>query len=319
MIKSPLGNHLAPCIIPYTEDYEIDEPALRKHIKYLANVPGMDGVVMNPHAGEVYSQTGAERLHILEIAVDELKGKAKVIAGVAPSPDTTKVAVEMAQEYQRAGADGLLLMAPHWFAFGVNTMPQVGVDYVQQVADAIDIPIMLYELGSWTGAHYTLETLAKICEDDRIVAVKVVTMGHRDATEFEEISKVLHGLSHPVAVLTGNDNVLLYNFLANADGTLVGLHNSYAELIIDMFNAVQSGDLTTALKLHRQQEYITEVLFAPPPMMYRSRYKFAAYLQGKVPNYRMKPPLPEVSEAEKKLIKEALLKCNLLEASDMGR
>lgn len=312
MVKSPLGNHLAPCIVPYAQDYKIDEAALQRHVSYLISVPGMNGVIFNPHAGEVYSQSRAERLRILEIGLSEINGRAKVVAGVAPTPDTTTAAIELAQEYERAGADGILLMAPHWFAFGVNAMPHVGVEYVRRVADSINIPILLYQLGSWTGAHYAMDTLATMCEDRRVVGVKVVTMGYRDAVEFETTVKALHSLPHPVAVLTGNDNVLLYNFLAGADGTILGLHNVYAELIIEMFQAVQVGDLQQALELHRRQELITEVLFSPPPMMYRSRYKYAAYLQGKVPSYRMKPPLPEVEEPEKKRIKEALMTCKLL-------
>ncbi len=314
MIVCPLGNHLAPCIVPYTGDYEIEERDLRRHVRYLASIPGMDGVVFNPHAGEVYSQTREERARILEIGVDELKGRSKVVGGVAPTPDTTKAAIELAKEYERAGADGILLMAPHWFAFGVNAMPKVGTEYVRRVADAINIPILIYQLGSWTGAHYTLETLVKMCEDPRVVGVKVVTMGHRDAVEFEQTARALHALPHPVAVLTGNDNVLLYNFIAGADGTLVGLHNAYGELIVEMFNAVQSGNLRRALELHRQQEFITEVLFSPPPMMYRSRYKYAAYLQGKISSCRLKPPLPEVDEQEKRCIRDALVACNLLPA-----
>jgi len=312
MIVCPLGNHLAPCVVPYTKDYEIDERDLRRHIQYLASIPGMNGVVVNPHAGEVYSQSREERLRILEIGVDALKGRSKVVAGVAPTPDTTKAAIELAREYERAGADGILLMAPHWFAFGVNATPEVGVEYVRRVADAVNIPILIYQLGSWTGAHYTLDTLARMCEDSRVVGVKVVTMGYRDSVEFEETVKVLHSLSHPVAVLTGNDNVMLYNFIAGADGTLVGLHNAYGELIIEMFNAVQSGNLQRAIDLHRQQELITDVLFSPPPLMYRSRYKYAAYLQGKITSYRLKPPLPEVDERERRRIRDALVQCKLL-------
>src|SRR3989304_4601726 len=92
MIVCPLGNHFTPCVVPYTEDYEIDERDLRRHIQYLASIPGMNGVVVNPHAGEVYSQSREERLRILEIGVDALKGRSKVVAGGGPAPAATNSA-----------------------------------------------------------------------------------------------------------------------------------------------------------------------------------------------------------------------------------
>src|SRR3989304_44945 len=185
MIVCPLGNHLAPCVVPYTNDYEIDERDLRRHIQYLASIPGMNGAVVNPHPGEGYSPSRKGRLRILEIGVDALKGRSKVVAGVAPTPDTTKAAIELAREYERAGADGILLMAPHWFAFGVNATPEVGGGDVRRVADAVNIPILIYQLGSWTGDPYTLAQRARMCEDSRVVGVKVVTMGYRGSRAFE--------------------------------------------------------------------------------------------------------------------------------------
>src|SRR3990172_11765419 len=103
MIVCPLGNHLAPCVVPYTKDYEIDERDLRRHIQYLASIPGMNGVVVNPHAGEVYSQSREERLRILEIGVDALKGRSKVVAGGGPPPGTTKAGRWLAGEGGKGG------------------------------------------------------------------------------------------------------------------------------------------------------------------------------------------------------------------------
>src|SRR3989304_8675535 len=103
MIVCPWGNHLAPCVVPYTKDYEIDERDLRRHIQYLASIPGMNGVVVNPHAGEVYSQSREERLRILEIGVDALKGRSKVVAGGGGTRATSTPAIELAREYERGG------------------------------------------------------------------------------------------------------------------------------------------------------------------------------------------------------------------------
>jgi 4-hydroxy-tetrahydrodipicolinate synthase len=303
------GAHLAPCVIPWKEDYTVDEAALRKHARYLADVPGMTGVVFNPHAGEVYSLTRDERLEILRIGVDELHGASNVVCGLSPSPDTNRAAVEFARAAEDAGADALLVMAPHWFAFGVNTQPEIAYGYLEEVARATTLPLLVYQLGSWTGAHYSIETLRRMCEIDSVVGVKMVTM---DTQEFEDTVVSLRSLGKSIRIYTGNDNVMLYNYISGADGTLVGLHNSYAELLIEMFDAVKRGENNYAVELHHRQFEITRVLFAPPPMKYRSRYKAAAMLQGKLPSARLRPPLPEIAGEELDAIKRSLEAADLL-------
>lgn len=304
-----LGPHLAPCVIPWTERYEIDEEAFRTHARYLATIDGMTGIVVNPHAGEVYSLSKEERLKVLRLTVEELKGRSNIVCGLSPSPDNNAAAVEFARAAEDNGADALLVMAPHWFAFGVNTEPEIAYGYLEQVAAAVKLPLLVYQLGSWTGAHYSIETLRRMCEIDSVVGVKMVTM---DTQEFEDTVVALRSLSKKLRVYTGNDNVMLYNYLAGADGSLVGLHNAYAEIFIEMFDAVQRRDFETAVSLHERQFNVTRVLFADPPLKYRSRYKAAAMLQGKLPSARLRPPLPEIAGAELDAIKSALEQADLL-------
>ncbi len=305
-----LGRHLAPCVVPWTADYQIDEPALRKHIRYLASVPGMTGVVLNPHAGEVYSLSQAERLEVLRIGVSELKGKSKVVFGLHPQPENNMAAFEAARAAEAAGADAMLVMAPHWFAFGANSEPEIVYAYIEGIARAVRIPLVVYQLGDWTGAHYTIPTLRRVCEIDSVIGVKMVTM---DTQEFEDTLIALRSLKKTLCVYTGNDNVMLYNFIAGADGTLVGLHNCMAEPLIEMFQAVQSHDYAEAVELHDRLFNLVRILFAPPPLKYRARYKAAAFLQSKIPSARLRPPHAEITGSELEAIRIGLREAGLLE------
>lgn len=309
MARVDLGRHIVPSVCPFRDDGEIDEAGLRQHLRYLASVQGIGAVAFNLYAGEVHSLSREERLRVLDIGVRELDGKVPVICGVQPIPDTTREAIAFAKEAAARGADALLLMGPAWFAFGANTVPGVAVSYAHAVLDAVDRPFMIFQLPKWTGAHYTLDNLRAICAKPNVVGVKIVTW---DTDEFEATARMLHALPHRPRAYTGNDTTFLYNFLGGADGTLLGYNNVALEIVIAMYDAVQSGDLSAAMALQRRQEPLVRVLFAEPPMLYRSRYKYAAAHLGRFQGPRMRAPLPDVDDRDAEVIHRALATANLL-------
>jgi len=92
-------------LLPFTVDLEIDEPAYRSHLRWLADAPGVTGIVANGHAAEVSSLTREERRHALAIALDEVAGKVPVVAGVYS--DGTREAIELARDARAAGEQRL--------------------------------------------------------------------------------------------------------------------------------------------------------------------------------------------------------------------
>jgi 4-hydroxy-tetrahydrodipicolinate synthase len=108
-------------LLPFTADLAIDEPAYRKHLRWLADAPGVTGMGANGHAAEVASLTRDERRRTLAVAIDEVAGKVPVVAGVYS--DGTLEAVDLARDARAAGAAGLLVFPPTLFMWGAQQKP----------------------------------------------------------------------------------------------------------------------------------------------------------------------------------------------------
>ena len=111
-------------LLPFTADLSIDEPAYRRHLRWLADTHGVTGIVANGHAAEVSSLTREERKRSLAIALDEMAGQCPVVAGVYS--DGTREAVELARDARAAGAAGLLVFPPTLFMWGAQHQARHG-------------------------------------------------------------------------------------------------------------------------------------------------------------------------------------------------
>ncbi len=190
-------------------------------------------------------------------------------------------------------------------------MPEAAIKYVQDIAGSISLPIIVFQLNPTTWIHYNMDVLTRMCRVDGVIAIKAVT---KDVVELEESVEALHALPHPVAAYTGNDIPLFHDFIAGADGTLLGNINVFPGQILKMFGMIQKGDLSAAWQIHKQLLPLNKILFALPHLAFRSRYKLAAELMGLVPSGRVRPPLPEVSDSEKVILRQALTSAGLLQS-----
>ncbi|MBI3914283.1 MAG: dihydrodipicolinate synthase family protein [Chloroflexi bacterium] len=308
MRQVDLGHHLVPPVMIFHDDYSIDEAGFRRYLQKLLDTSGVSSLVMNAQAGEGDSLSTEERLRVLRIGLEEARGKAKIVATVSPSPDSTAAAIRIAADSADAGADAILLMPPRWFGGGVNLVPEVALEYVEAIARAVDIPLIIFQLNPTTWVHYKLDLLRRMCEIDNVIGIKSVTA---DVAETEDNVRALHSLPRQVRVYTGNDIIMFYDYLAGVDGTLLGNMNVHPRELIEMFDAVKRNDLIRAREIHWQLAPISRVLFALPHLSFRSRYKEAARMLGIIESATVRPPLPKVSGEEKTKIQQALMASRL--------
>jgi len=293
-------------LLPFTADLEIDEPAYRRHLRWLADTPGVTGIVANGHAAEVSSLTREERRRALAIALDEIGGQVPVIAGVYS--DGTREAIELGRDARAEGAAGLLVFPPTVFMWGAQVKPDMVLCHFQTLADGVDLPLVVFEYPPASGIGYSPETLAELCKIPSVVAVKDWS---NDIVAYERNLRALRASGRPVAMLSSFTMALLASFLLGADGCISGMGSVAADLQAELFRAVEAGNLAEAHRINERLAPLVAVFYAPPFVDMHNRMKEALALLGRIPAAHVRPPLTPVSDHERQSILLALRSAGL--------
>jgi 4-hydroxy-tetrahydrodipicolinate synthase len=288
-------------LLPFTADLEIDEPAYRRHLAWLAGTQGVTGIVANGHASEVSSLDREERKRSLAIAVETVGDRLPVVAGIYA--DGTLEAVELARDARAAGAAGLLVFPPTLFMWGAQLKPEMALRHICLLADAVDLPLVVFEYPPASGIGYSPETLGELCKVPTVVAVKDWS---NDIVAYERNLRALRASGRPVAMLSSFTMSLLATFLLGADGCISGMGSVAADLQAELFSAVRAGDLAGAHRINERLAPLVGVFYAPPFVDMHNRMKEALAILGRIPAAHVRPPLTPVSEDERQRIRLAL-------------
>jgi 4-hydroxy-tetrahydrodipicolinate synthase len=294
-------------LLPFTADLRIDEPAYRKHLRWLADATGVTGIVANGHAAEVSSLSRDERRRALVIALDEVAGKVPVIAGVYA--DGTQEAVELARDAAAAGASGLLVFPPTPFMWGAQQKPDMVSRHFSELADRVDVPLIVFEYPPASGIGYSPETLGELCKIPSVAAVKDWS---NDIVAFEKNLRALRDSGRGVAMLSSFTMSLMATFLLGADGCISGMGSVAADLQAALFAAVQAGNLAEARAINERLAPLVSVFYAPPFVDMHNRMKEALVILGRIPAAHVRPPLTPVSVEERHRIRLALREAGLV-------
>ncbi len=298
------GGIFPAIMVPLNEDYSINEKEFRDYIDWLVSFKdkGITGLVTNGHTGEISGFRPEERKRITKIAAEQVAGRMLVVSGV--SAEGTFEAIEHAKAAQEAGADGILLMPPHiWLRFGMK--PQSALKFVQDVASAIDIKIIIHLYPSTTKAFYPVELLLEMAKIPNVVAIK---MGTRDMPLYEKDVRILQEKAPDISLITCHDENLLSTMIQGVDGALIGFSGCVPELITALFDAVKAEDLKAAKK-------VNEKLFAASSAIYgigqpsgeaHARMKEFLYQRKVFTRPLMRPPLIPLAKEEIAKVTKAL-------------
>ena len=288
-------------LLPFRADLSIDEPAYRRHLRWLADTRGVTGLVTNGHAAEVASLDREERRRALAIALDEVAGKIPLVAGVYT--DGTAEAVRLARDARAEGAAGILLFPPTLFMWGAQVKPDMVLRHVSEVAAGADLPIIVFEYPPASGIGYAPETLARLCEIPQVAGVKDWS---NDVVAFERNLRAIRATGRPVAVLSSFTMSLMASFLLGADGAISGMGSVVADLQADLFDACRKGDLEEARRINDRLDPLVRVFYAPPFVDMHNRMKEALVLLGRLPAAHVRPPLTPIPDGERAAIRAAL-------------
>ncbi len=233
----PFGRMLVAMVTPFAADGELDLAGAQALASHLVD-QGCDGLVLSGTTGEAPTTSDAEKDRLLRAVLEAVGGRARVVAGVG-SNDTAH-SIEQAVAAEKAGAAGALVVTPYY-----SRPPQEGVyAHFTAIADATDLPVMLYDIPIRTGTPITTETLLRLGDHPKIVAVK-------DAKgDLAASSNVL--ASTDLAYYSGEDALNLPLLSIGAAGFVSVVGHAFAPQLAQLLEAFDEGDALRAIELHQQ-------------------------------------------------------------------
>lgn len=286
---------LTALVTPMHEDGRIDEDAYTRLIDWQI-AEGTNGLVPVGTTGESPTLSHEEHKRVVELAVASAKGRVPVMAGAGSN--STAEAIGLAQHAQKAGADGVLVVTPYY-----NKPTQEGLfRHYQAIAQAIDIPVIIYNIPGRSVIDMTVETMARLAEIKNIVGVK-------DATA--NLTRPLHtrrACGADFIQLSGEDHTILGYLASGGHGCISVTANVAPRLCAELHQAWNRGDTKAALEIQMRLLPLHDAMFCesnPGPV------KYAASLLGFGAN-NVRLPLVPVSEASAARVKAAMLEVGLL-------
>ncbi|AEB43525.1 MULTISPECIES: 4-hydroxy-tetrahydrodipicolinate synthase [Micromonospora] len=237
-VSRPFGRVITAMVTPFTAEGTLDLDGAARLANHLVAEQGNDALVINGTTGESPTTTEAEKEQLIRTVVEAVGDRARVLAGVGTND--TRHTIELAASAEKAGAHGLLVVTPYY-----NKPPQAGLlRHFTAVADATGLPVMLYDIPHRSGVPIETETLVRLAEHGRIVAVKDAK-GDLTATSWVTSRTDL-------AYYSGEDSLTLPALAVGAVGVVgTSTHFSGADTK-RMIEAYDAGDMSTALTLHRR-------------------------------------------------------------------
>jgi 4-hydroxy-tetrahydrodipicolinate synthase len=281
-------------VTPFRND-AVDEEALRRLVDEQIRA-GVDGFVPVGTTGESPTVTVEEHIRIIKIVVEETRKRVPVIAGTGAN--ATREAIELTQEARAVGADGTLQVTPYY-----NRPTQDGLyRHFKAVADAVPLPMVLYNVPGRTGCDLLADTVARLCDVPTVVAIKEATGSAQRAAQI--ISRV----GDRLVVLSGDDATAYPLYTLGAQGCISVVSNVAPKDMAATWDAWVAGDWKKARELHYKLFPLHEGLFIeanPIPV------KAALAMMGKIAD-EIRAPLYPMAGANREKIRKILADLKLI-------
>ena len=294
-------------LLPFDDDLAIDEAGFRKHLRDVASTEGISALTINAHSTEVASCTFDEQKRVLEIAQDEVGARLPLINGIWA--DGSIEAARLARMAAHSGASALLVFPPAPFTLGQS--PAMALAHVKHIADATDLPLIVFQYPLATGQGYPKDTLLKMCVE--VPGIRAIKDWIGSVPHHEWHIRTLQNLRRPVNVLTTHSSWLFSSLVLGCNGLLSGSGSVIADLQAKLFRAVKKNDTAEAKLLNDRIDPTARVFYADPFVDMHNRMKEALVLLGKLPRAVVRPPLVKIERAEIARIRQALVEAGLLD------
>jgi 4-hydroxy-tetrahydrodipicolinate synthase len=281
-------------VTPFRDD-TIDEAAVKRLIE-LHIESGTSALVPCGTTGESATLSFKEHDRLIDLTVQTARGRIPVIAGTGSN--NTREAIHLTKHAKKAGADAALLISPYY-----NKPTQQGLYlHFKAIAEAVDIPLVVYNIASRTAVNIEPETFARLSAIKNIVAIK------ESSGNLEQMSRILQLTNGKMALLSGDDGLTLPVLAIGGTGVISVVANIVPRDVVAMVSTFEAGKRQEAIQLHQRLLPLVKAMFLetnPIPV------KTAMGLLGMIaPELRL--PLCELSEANHERLRSALEDYGLL-------
>lgn len=301
MTHQPFGRMFMTPLLPYTDAdaTQIDEQGYRRFLRTFLTDENLDAglaVIANPEAGEIFYLSRAEKRRVVQITLEEVAGRAPVLAGALDV--TTAGSVDVARDAAELGVDGLFVFPPIGaqdvaVAWDADNYPEVMTDGFKAIAAEVDLPMVVHPVATPTiryGIGLSASACRFVCDEVQNIVGWKMTYNYNG---YREIARVLRGMDRRVEVL-GALAKFFHENLANDqfDGTSSGAWNYAPEPMMEHILAWRRGDVRRATEIwNGGLAQLHEFVFAEMSRLH-VRYKVAAWLRGFIDNPWMRAPMP---------------------------
>ncbi len=271
-------------------DGQVDEQGLIDLIEFhIAN--GTNGIVPCGTTGESATLSHEEHHRVVELTVKTANGRVPVVAG--SGSNSTSEAINLTRHAKDAGVDGVLMVSPYY-----NKPSQEGLyQHYKAVAEAVDVPIILYNVPSRTSSNILPQTVARLAQIDNIVGIKEAT------ADLNQISEVIRLCPADFSVLSGDDFTSMPTVLIGGTGVISVTSNVAPRDMAEMMEAALAGDVAKAKQMHYKLFPLMQAMFYdtnPVPA------KKSLELMGKIKSGTPRLPLCSIDDDSLGRLKGAL-------------
>jgi 4-hydroxy-tetrahydrodipicolinate synthase len=288
-------------VTPLTDSESLDETALRRLVNYLI-AGGVHGVFAIGSQGEAYALTAEEKKRILEIVVDETKGRVPVYAGTGAV--TTRETIALTVMAEQVGATAVSVITPYF----ITPSPDELYQHYVAVAQATRLPVLLYTNPARTGVALSPALAAKLARVDNIVGIKDSSGDLTLTTEY------IRQTPSDFAVLAGRDTLIFATLMSGGAGAIAATANVAPALVAEIYNAQRAGNFDAA---RDAQNRLAPLRLAFEMGTFPVVIKEALALMG-ICSARAKSPVGPMADAKRGDLAKILQQLNVLPGMSRG-
>lgn len=289
-MRIDVGEVLTAMVTPFTANLEVDYAGVERIANHLAD-NGSDAILVAGTTGESPTLTHDEELEILKTVKNAVGNRVKVIMGAGSN--STVTAVEMSRKVEKVGVDAILSVVPYY-----NKPSQRGmVEHFSQIASAVDIPIIVYNIPGRTGVNMLPDTIAELAEKhSSIAAIK------QSNPDLDLITEIAIKTPDDFVIYSGDDSLTLPMLSLGGYGVISVASHLCGTQIKQMITAYKNGNVEEASKLQYKYYPLFKALFTSPnPTPLKAALQEIGLISDSV-----RPPLVTLSEDEKAKLRTVL-------------